>query len=79
MRIFFIVAAAVLFVHWMESGYRYWSKVLIRANFKALGAPEGEYTEKRLKKHPALYVGAVIPILGFVVLVVGFLWAIFWN
>jgi len=78
-RIFFIVAAAVIFSDWIESGYDYWSKILIRANFKARGTTEEEYTDQRLKKNPALYGAALIPILGFIVLVVGFLWAVFWN
>jgi hypothetical protein len=79
MRIFFIVAAAVMFADWIESGYNYWSTILARTNFKARGTTEEEYTDQRLKKHPGLYGGAIIPILGFIVLVVGFLWAVFWK
>ena len=76
MRIFFIVAAAVLFADFVESGLKRWDRIMTRSVEKAVGVTEEQYEDQYLKKHPKSKM-MLLPFIWLLVLAVGFLWAIF--
>jgi hypothetical protein len=78
MRIFFIVAAAVLFADFVESSLKLWNKIYSRIAEKTLGVTEAEYSEQYLKEHPNTKM-QLIPFFWLAVVFVGFLWAVFWH
>ncbi len=78
MRIFFIVAAAVLFADFVESGLTHWYKAYTRITEKLAGVTKEQYTDQYLEEHPHNKM-QLIPIFWLAVVVVGFVWAILWH
>jgi hypothetical protein len=78
MRMFFIVVMGALFADFLASGIKRVGRIMDRATEKEIGITEDELTAKYMKEHPSSW----FPYLSFfwlLVVVLGFLWAVFWH
>lgn len=75
-RIFFIVAAAVLFANWITSGLERLGRRVTRQTEKAAGMTEQEYEDSWNENHPNSWL-PLLPLLWTALVGIGFLWAIF--
>ena len=78
MRMFFIVVVGALVADFLASNIKRVGRILDRATEKEIGMTEDELTAKYMKEHP----GSWFPYLSFLwllVVVLGFLWAVFWH
>jgi len=78
MRMFFIVVMGALVADFLASNIKRVGRILDRATEKEIGMTEDGLTAKYMKEHP----GSWFPYLSFLwllVVVLGFLWAVFWH
>ena len=78
MRIFFIVVMGALVADMIGSRIRVITRIMDRDVEKSVGMTEDELTAKYIKEHPNSWF-PFLPFLWLLVVVLGFLWAVFWH
>jgi len=77
MRMFFIVVMGALVADFLGSRMRVIARIMDRDVEQSVGMTEDEYTAKWIKEHPKSWF-PFLPFFWLLVVVVGFLWAVFW-
>ncbi len=77
MRMFFIVVMGALVADFLGSRMRVIARIMDRDVEQSVGMTEDEYTAKWIKEHPKSWF-PFLPFLWLLVVVLGFLWAVFW-
>ncbi len=78
MRMFFIVVMGALVADFLASNIKRVGRILDRATEKEIGMTEDELTAKYMKEHPGSWF-PYLSCLWLLVVVLGFLWAVFWH